>query len=146
MSQAGRRSTRWRCARSIAQALLDFYSRYGFRSFKRELEQGAERRQHRPPAPAEAPGADAGRTRRPRWRAATRRSSRRTASTTGWPGCAPAPLVALDTETTSLDAMTARIVGISFAVVPGEAAYVPLAHNYGDAPDAAAARRRCWRR
>ncbi len=45
-----------------------------------------------------------------------------------------AALVALDTETTSLDAMAARIVGISFAVTPGEAAYVPLAHNYGDAP------------
>jgi len=46
-----------------------------------------------------------------------------------------APLAAVDTETDSLDGMRARIVGISFAVEPGRAAYVPLAHNYGDAPE-----------
>jgi len=46
-----------------------------------------------------------------------------------------ADLVALDTETTSLDEMRAEIVGVSFSVVPGEAAYVPLAHNYPGAPD-----------
>jgi DNA polymerase-1 len=46
-----------------------------------------------------------------------------------------APLVCFDTETTSLDYMAARIVGVSFAVVPGEAAYVPLAHDYPGAPD-----------
>ena len=45
-----------------------------------------------------------------------------------------AELVAIDTETTSLDEMRARIVGISFCVTPGEAAYVPLAHAYPDAP------------
>jgi DNA polymerase I len=45
-----------------------------------------------------------------------------------------ADLVAIDTETTSLDEMRARIVGISFSVTPGEAAYVPLAHAYPDAP------------
>ncbi len=45
-----------------------------------------------------------------------------------------AELVALDTETTSLDEMRAEIVGISFSVTPGQAAYIPLAHNYGDAP------------
>lgn len=45
-----------------------------------------------------------------------------------------ADLVALDTETTSLDEMRAEIVGLSFSVTPGEAAYVPLAHDYPDAP------------
>jgi len=45
-----------------------------------------------------------------------------------------APLFAFDTETTSIDAMRARIVGVSFAVAPGEGAYVPLAHDYLDAP------------
>jgi DNA polymerase-1 len=45
-----------------------------------------------------------------------------------------ADLVAVDTETTSLDEMRAAIVGISFSVTPGEAAYIPLAHNYPDAP------------
>ena len=46
-----------------------------------------------------------------------------------------AELVALDTETDSLDGMRARIVGISFATEPGRAAYVPLAHSYADAPE-----------
>ena len=45
-----------------------------------------------------------------------------------------APLFAFDTETTSIDAMQARIVGVSFAVEKGAAAYVPLAHDYLDAP------------
>jgi len=44
-----------------------------------------------------------------------------------------ADLVALDTETTSLDAMRAEIVGLSFSVTPGEAAYIPLTHDYPDA-------------
>ena len=42
---------------------------------------------------------------------------------------------AFDTETTSLDYMQAELVGVSFAVAPGEAAYVPLAHDYPGAPD-----------
>ncbi|MGA2707782.1 MAG: DNA polymerase I [Steroidobacteraceae bacterium] len=45
-----------------------------------------------------------------------------------------APLVSFDTETDSLNYMQARIVGLSFAVTPGEAAYVPLAHDYPGAP------------
>jgi DNA polymerase-1 len=46
-----------------------------------------------------------------------------------------ADLVALDTETTSLDAMRAEIVGLSLSVKVGEAAYIPLAHTYAGAPD-----------
>jgi len=46
-----------------------------------------------------------------------------------------ADLVALDTETTSLDYMEAELVGISLSVEPGKAAYVPLAHDYPGAPD-----------
>jgi DNA polymerase-1 len=45
-----------------------------------------------------------------------------------------APQVALDTETTALEPMLARLVGISFAMAPGEAAYLPLAHHYTGAP------------
>ncbi|MGE0332839.1 MAG: DNA polymerase I [Ramlibacter sp.] len=45
-----------------------------------------------------------------------------------------ADLAAVDTETTSLDEMRAEIVGVSFSVTPGEAAYIPLMHNYPDAP------------
>jgi DNA polymerase-1 len=55
-------------------------------------------------------------------------------STPGWPRSKAATLVALDTETTSLDEMLAEIVGLSFSVEPGEAAYIPLAHDYPDAP------------
>ena len=43
-----------------------------------------------------------------------------------------AELTAFDTETTSLDPMAAQLVGMSFAVVPGEAAYLPLAHRGTD--------------
>lgn len=45
-----------------------------------------------------------------------------------------APLFAFDTETTSLDYMEARIVGVSFAIEPGKAAYVPFGHDYLGAP------------
>ena len=45
-----------------------------------------------------------------------------------------APLAAFDTETTSLDPMQARLVGLSFAVAPGTAAYLPLAHRYAGVP------------
>jgi DNA polymerase-1 len=46
-----------------------------------------------------------------------------------------ADLVAVDTETTSLDYMSAEVVGISLAVTAGEAAYIPVAHDYPGAPD-----------
>ena len=43
-------------------------------------------------------------------------------------------LFAFDTETTDLDPMRAELVGLSFALEPGEAAYVPVAHDYAGAP------------
>ncbi|WP_337841667.1 DNA polymerase I [Rheinheimera sp.] len=46
-----------------------------------------------------------------------------------------AGLVALDTETTSLDYMVAELVGMSFAFAPGDACYLPLAHDYVGAPE-----------
>ncbi len=45
-----------------------------------------------------------------------------------------APLIAFDTETTSLDSMRADIVGLSLSVQPGHACYIPLAHDYPGAP------------
>ena len=45
-----------------------------------------------------------------------------------------AKLICVDTETTSLEPMTAKIVGLSFAVEAGSAAYLPLTHDYFDAP------------
>ena len=47
---------------------------------------------------------------------------------------AGADVFAFDTETTSINYMAARIVGLSFCCEPGKAAYVPLAHDYEDAP------------
>ncbi|ACO76330.1 DNA polymerase I [Azotobacter vinelandii CA] len=46
-----------------------------------------------------------------------------------------AGLIAFDSETTSLDAQQAELVGLSFAVAPLEAAYIPLAHSYMGVPD-----------
>ena len=46
-----------------------------------------------------------------------------------------APLFAFDTETDSLDNISANMVGLSFAIEPGVAAYVAVAHDYLDAPD-----------
>ena len=46
-----------------------------------------------------------------------------------------AKLIAFDTETTGLDAQQAQLVGVSFAVKPGEAAYIPLTHSYMGVPD-----------
>ncbi len=48
---------------------------------------------------------------------------------------AAADLFSFDTETTSLDYMEAEIVGVSFSVAPGEAAYVPVAHCYPGVPE-----------
>jgi DNA polymerase I len=45
-----------------------------------------------------------------------------------------AQLIAFDTETTSLNYMDAELVGVSFCIEEGEAAYVPVAHDYPDAP------------
>ncbi|MEO8566056.1 MAG: DNA polymerase I [Betaproteobacteria bacterium] len=45
-----------------------------------------------------------------------------------------AEIVCFDTETTSLDPMQARIVGLSFALEPGRGAYIPLVHRYAGAP------------
>ena len=47
---------------------------------------------------------------------------------------AHAQLIAFDTETTSIDAMLADIVGVSLAAEPGKACYIPLAHDYPGAP------------
>lgn len=45
-----------------------------------------------------------------------------------------APVIAFDTETDSLDNISANLVGLSFATEPGVACYIPVAHDYLDAP------------
>ncbi|MDD3785471.1 MAG: DNA polymerase I [Hydrogenophaga sp.] len=128
-------------------ALRDFYERYGFRSLARSLGGGE--------AAAPSPGAsgdlfgDAA-------PAAPREGVPAYDIILTWPEferwlakIEAAELVAFDTETTSLDEMKARIVGLSFSVRPGEAAYIPLCHEGPDAPaqlplDEVLARLRPW--
>ena len=128
-------------------ALLAFYERYGFGAMKRELEASAE--------PAATIGAAAETIDVPA--AVPREAVVKNYETItafdrldAWAErVAAAELVAIDTETDSLDAIRARIVGISLAVAPGEAAYIPIGHNYAGAPeqlplDAVLARLRAW--
>ncbi len=118
------------------ERLLEFYRRFGFRNFLKELEVDLGVAPAAPPAPSvgrredEAPPPDLSQLQRhyepihshERLQAWLERLR-------------AAPLAALDTETDSLDPMRARIVGISFAVQPGEAAYIPVAHDYPGAPE-----------
>ena len=111
-----------------AAALRDFYQRYGFRSLARALEGEAD--------PAPAPGTQATLVAAPPVPERRHEVVRDWATLDAWLArLRQAPLVALDTETTSLDALVARLVGISFSVAPREAAYVPLAHEGPDASD-----------
>jgi len=128
--------TDWPALESLAlrpedhTGLLDFYQRYGFRSWRQELEKSlGEAAAATGPAPV-------------RSEAASVPIAREYETLTTWDRLdawllqmQAADLVALDTETDSLDGMRARIVGISFATEPGKAAYVPLAHSYADAPE-----------
>ncbi|GAB3118599.1 DNA polymerase I [Bordetella tumbae] len=108
--------------------LQALYEKYGFRSWLRELTGDAERvPQGDARVIAEAPAAPA---------------ELRYQVIAGWPAfdewmalIAEAPLVALDTETTSLNEMQASLVGISMSVEPGVACYIPVAHRGPDHPE-----------
>ena len=105
-----------------------------FAAWRKELEErgaGAATAPTRPRRAAERPA----RPQRWRCRANTRPCSTGSASSIGCSTSRAAELVALDTETDSLDGMRAQIVGISFATQPGIAAYVPLRHDYPGAPE-----------
>ncbi len=114
--------------------LLDFYNRYGFRTMRKELE--GDLPVAAAPALRQAQGEREGRAQPKRELARHYETILTQERLDHWLHVIQAaPLVALDTETTSLDSMAAQIVGISFAVKEGEAAYLPLAHNYADAPE-----------
>ena len=119
------------------EKLLAFYHRYGFKGWKRELEEalGVVAASPVPPAPGgPAPAAQA----MPVEAITDKRYETilTRAALDAWIArIAAAPLTAIDTETDSLDGMRARIVGISLSVRPGEAAYIPLRHAYAGAPD-----------
>jgi DNA polymerase-1 len=113
------------------EKLIELFTRYEMKSWLKEVSAGGEAQ---PAAPAKAVDtAPASLLPTP---------ERHYATILEWPTfdawlkkIEAAPLVAVDTETTSLDSFAARIVGISFAVAPGEAAYIPLAHDYAGAPE-----------
>jgi DNA polymerase-1 len=104
------------------EALRELYTRYEFKQALAEL--GGAKAPRSPPA--RAPEALLAR----RYELVTS-----SAALAQWiERLAAAPLFAFDTETTSLDAMSAELVGLSFASEPGHAAYVPLGHDYPGVP------------
>jgi DNA polymerase-1 len=134
-------------------ALRVFYLKYGFKGLVAQIDAettppelvgGPERR--KPRAPAASPGSpglfDDDEAALPETTPLAGRASNLLYDTVltwealdGWMAkIEAAELVALDTETTSLDEMRAQIVGLSFSVTPGEAAYIPLTHDYPGAP------------
>ena len=126
-----------------ASRLKDFYEQYGFKSLARALDDAASPAP--PPAPMVAMPGESGdlfadHSASPVAEAAQHRAVvydtiLNWADFDHWlQRLMKADLVALDTETTSLDEMRAEIVGISFSVTPGEAAYIPLRHSGPDAP------------
>ena len=132
------------------EGLLDFFVRHGFRTWRAEIErelaaEAAARAAAAAPAgprpgetadlfgpdPGEAPAPDAP----PVPGEARHEAVLDRAALDAWLArVREAELVALDTETDSLDPMRARIVGISLAVRPLEACYIPLAHDGPGAP------------
>ena len=128
----------WRPAEQAA--LLDFYTRHGFRDWKRESEEGlgVASGAAAPPGPAEstvplfddAPAPPAAAVERHYETVLTREQL------AAWINrILEADLVAFDTETDSLEPMRARIVGLSFSVHPEAACYIPLAHSYQGVPE-----------
>ncbi|MGI9219394.1 MAG: DNA polymerase, partial [Hydrogenophaga sp.] len=121
--------------------LRTFYETYGFKGLAKALGGGEPTTPASTPAPAAAPGGTDDLFAEPA--AAAPRASHLTYDTIfTWDAfdrwltkIEAAELTAIDTETTSLDDMVAQIVGISFSVTPGEAAYIPLNHEGPDAPE-----------
>ncbi len=117
--------------------LIELFDRLGFRTWRRELDQ------NQPPETTTATAAaQATPQRAPTDLFAVASVQKHTYQTifseaeldTWLKKLKSAPLVCFDTETTSLDPMTAKLVGMSFAVTVGEAAYLPLKHDYAGAP------------
>ena len=110
------------------QQLLELFKEYELRSWIAELEEGGTSSSGNPQSSDEKPTPETGKKNYSvitdqkeldQWLARLK----------------SAELFAFDTETTSLRYMDAEIVGVSFAIEPGEAAYVPLGHDYMGAPE-----------
>ncbi len=116
--------------------LKDFYERYGFKGLARAL--GADDSKNTAPARSVGQTADLFAEPVPTGSGVTHKQYETLldwAALDRWiEKLKSAPLSAIDTETNSLDEMSAEIVGISFSVCPGEAAYIPLMHQGPGAP------------
>ena len=107
--------------------LLELFKEYEFKTWIRDLEQEVEAQESDAEPSSEAPALSA-------------EQNYQTILTEAdfkiWlEKLEQAELFAFDTETTSLNYMEAQVVGLSFSVSPGEAAYLPVAHDYLDAPE-----------
>ena len=113
-------------------AMIDFFRRYGFRTWLRELAGDAAA----PAAPASSGESQASLFEAPKAAMTKEYESVLTeAQLDRWIDTInAASLTSIDTETTSLDPMRAQLVGISLCCTPGLAAYIPVAHRYQDAP------------
>ncbi|MGQ0523836.1 MAG: DNA polymerase I [Betaproteobacteria bacterium] len=118
------------------EKLATLFERYEFKAWRRELDEAAAAgatHKMQDPAPVPEQAYAARLTPRPPRSYETILSERQLQA---WiEKLDHAELTALDTETTALNPMQARLVGISFSVAPDEAAYVPLGHRYAGAPD-----------
>ncbi len=122
------------------EVLKDLFTRYNFRTWLRELGEGSEPTGAKAPlvgasaaAALEAPAQGGLFAPAPKVEYETVLTD---AQLDQWIATvSAAELTAVDTETTSLDAMQAELVGISLCCEPGRAAYIPVAHNYQDAPE-----------
>ena len=118
--------------------LLAFYEKYGFKGLVRSRGAGEPDASSKPTKPAFVPNLDLFSEPEP---VVTVTGDKRYETILTWaqfdawlPKLKAAECVAIDTETTSLDAMRADLVGISWSVKPGEAAYLPLRHDGPDVP------------
>ena len=131
--------------------LAELYGRFEFKTWLRELQGGGAA-----PGPAAKAAAGPAVTVMAAAAPATANSTRdyetvlTEAQLENWlQKISSASLTAVDTETTSLEPLRARLVGISLAVEPGHAAYIPLDHRYAGAPpqlglDAVLAKMKPW--
>jgi len=121
-----------------SEKLAELFGKYGFRTWLREIEtrspDGAQRNPGTPPAPKSPDSAAL----HPGYIDPVERhyeTIQDEAALARWlEKLEVAELICLDTETTSLDPMRAQLVGMSFSIASGEAAYLPLAHHYAGAP------------
>ncbi|MBX9716586.1 MAG: DNA polymerase I, partial [Burkholderiaceae bacterium] len=145
------------------ESLRDFYARFGFKTWLRDIEASMGRAEAAPPArkrtvparpasgepdlfssgAAEAEGATSGTATEPistdpvehRYDTVLTRDALDSWVAKVEAAARAGAVTAIDTETDSLDAMVARLVGISLSVTPGEAAYIPLRHDHPGAPE-----------